>query len=189
MPTSRDESGFTAAARRASPSFVKRKNSASRTTSPMDTRTIPMSCTLMGTPATSIVRVENGPWNCLFAPPQITLIRPLSSSARPSVTITIVRTGASSTGRMTIALDRHTAREGDREHDGERRPEREPVVHQRPGNERRERRHLALSEVDDARRAIDDHDRERETRVDRAFADARGKLLRELRPGEGGENH
>ena len=61
-----------------------------------------MSCTLIGTPARSIVRVENGPRNCRFAPPQITLIRPLRSNARPSVTITMVRTGASSMGRITM---------------------------------------------------------------------------------------
>src|SRR6266581_5680722 len=59
MPTSRDDSGFTAAARSASPSFVKRKNSANRTTRPTDTATIPMSCTLIGTLPRSIVRVEN----------------------------------------------------------------------------------------------------------------------------------
>jgi hypothetical protein len=87
------------------------------------------------------------------------------------------------------ALDCHAPRERNREHDRKRRPERQAVVHQRPGDERRERRHLTLREVDDACRAIDDHDREREACVDRAFAYARGELLRELRPGERAEQH
>ena len=62
---------------------------------------MPMSCTLIGTPPTSIVRVEKGPRNCTVPPPQITVVRPLSSSARPRVTITIVRTGAFSTGLIS----------------------------------------------------------------------------------------
>jgi hypothetical protein len=36
----------------------------------------PESCTLIGTPPTSIVRVENGPSNGRLPPPQIRLIRP-----------------------------------------------------------------------------------------------------------------
>ena len=63
---------------------------------------MPMSCTLTGTPPTSIVLVEHGPWNCTLAPPQIRFINPFSSSARPSVMITIVRTGAFSTGRIRV---------------------------------------------------------------------------------------
>ena len=100
-PASRDESGLTAAARSASPSFVKRKNSPSMRTSANETTTMPMSCTLIGTPPTSIVRVENGPLNCLLPPPQIRFISPFRSSASPSVTITIVITGAFSTGRIS----------------------------------------------------------------------------------------
>jgi hypothetical protein len=46
-----------------------------------------------------------------------------------------------------------------------------------------------LREIDDARGAIDDHDREREARVDRAFANSRRELLGELRPGEGADEH
>jgi len=87
------------------------------------------------------------------------------------------------------AFDRKAARERQREHDRERGPERQAVIHQRPADERRERRHLALREVDHARRAVDDHDRERQPCVDRALADAGGDLLRELGPGEGGDEH
>jgi hypothetical protein len=87
------------------------------------------------------------------------------------------------------SLDHDAAGEGDRKHDRERLPEREPLVHEGPGDEGREGRHLALREVDDPCRAVDDHDRKREPGVDRTFANARRKLLRELGPGEGGDRH
>jgi hypothetical protein len=60
-----------------------------------------MSWTLIGTPPTSIVRVENGPWNSRVAPPQMMLVSPFRNSASPSVMITIVSTGAFSTGRIS----------------------------------------------------------------------------------------
>jgi hypothetical protein len=63
------------------------------------------------------------------------------------------------------------------------------MVHQRPRDERRERCHLTLREIDHARRPVDDHDGEREPGVDRALADPRRDLLGELGPGERGDQH
>ncbi len=78
------------------------------------------------------------------------------------------------------------------ERDDERRDERRPVApavveRERPGDVGRERRHLPLGEVDDPRRAVDDHEREREQRVDAARGEAGDDLLHEVR--EGGEDH
>ena len=67
------------------------------------------------------------------------------------------------------AVDADAARERDRERGDEGRPVAPAVVHrERPRDVRRERRHLALGEVDDPGRAVDDHEREREQRVDAA---------------------
>ena len=78
------------------------------------------------------------------------------------------------------------------ERDDERRDEGGPVAptvveRERPGDVGRERRHLPLGEVDDPRRAVDDHEREREQRVDAARGEAGDDLLHEVR--EGGEDH
>ena len=94
-------SGFTAAARRASPTFVNRKKSPSRTTEARQTQMIPMSWIEKATPARWIGRVENGLGNLRTAPPQIQLVRPLTRIRSPIVTITTVRTERPSTGRMT----------------------------------------------------------------------------------------
>ncbi len=78
------------------------------------------------------------------------------------------------------------------EREGERRDERRPVAPavvegQRPGDVRRQRRHLALREVDDAGRAVDDHERQRQERVDPARREAGHDLLHEV--GERGGDH
>ena len=99
-PTSRDDSGLRADARSARPSFVNRKKSPSRTSSAASTPMMPMYWMLMWAPASLMVRLENPPLNGRSAPLQITYINPFSSSASPSVTMTIVTTGAFSTGRM-----------------------------------------------------------------------------------------
>ena len=92
---------------------------------------------------------------------------PPSRMKRPIVRITAVITGPPSTRPDDRPLERDSARERDHERQRERDPVAEPVVDERPGDERRERRHLALREVHDPGRAVDDHDREREQRVDR----------------------
>ena len=56
----------------------------------------------MCAPATLIVRLEKPPLNGRSPPPQITYMSPFSSSARPSVTMTVARGGAFSNGRMTV---------------------------------------------------------------------------------------
>ncbi len=57
----------------------------------------------------------------------------------------------------------------------------DPVVHaaadQREGDERREHRHLALGEVDEAHRVVDEDEREREAGEDPADRDAADDLL------------
>src|SRR3954463_13536257 len=101
-PTRRDDAALSAEARSASPTFVNRKNKASRTTSTASMPIIPMYWTLMCAPANLIVRVEKPPSKVRSPPPQMTLIRPFSTSARPSVTITDVTTGPRSKGRITV---------------------------------------------------------------------------------------
>jgi hypothetical protein len=54
------------------------------------------------------------------------------------------------------------------------------VVVERPREEGREHRHLALREVDDVRRPVDEHDRQREARVDGPEGEPADDLLREL---------
>ena len=99
----------------------------------------------------------------------------------PSVTITIVSTGARSIGRISVRSIEHAAEEREPERQEERAPVRHPPLHQLPGDERRERRHLPLREVDHPRRAVDQDDREREARVDPARREPADDLLPELR--------
>ena len=56
------------------------------------------------------------------------------------------------------------------------------IRRQRPEDVRRERRHLALREVDDAGRPMDQDDRERERAVDPARGEPRHDLLEECQP-------
>ncbi len=81
-----------------------------------------------------------------------------------------------------------TAAERDRERRGEGEPVAPAVIHdERPGDVGRERRHLALREVDDSGRAVNDHERECEQRVDPTRREARHDLLHEV--GERGDDH
>src|SRR5215510_9639310 len=100
-PTRRLASGFTAAAREASPSFVKRKKTQSNATAPRETAIVPRSEIENATPATSIGRVENAFGRLRVSGDQIQRAAPLTTKKSPSVTITTVSTGARSTGRMT----------------------------------------------------------------------------------------
>jgi hypothetical protein len=52
-------------------------------------------------------------------------------------------------------------------------------VHQLPGDVGAEHRHLALREVDDVGRAVDEDERQREAREDRAGCEAADDLLQE----------
>jgi len=96
------------------------------------------------------------------------------------VTITVVSSGARSIGRMTI---RSVPRPSPKAI--ERQAECDPLVHavvldQRPGDVGGEHRHLALGEVDHAGRPVDQHERERERREDRAGGEPCDDLLEEL---------
>ena len=74
-------------------------------------------------------------------------------------------------------LDHDAADERDHEREEEGDPVRHAAVEQLPADEGREHRHLALREVDDARRAVDQDEREREQRVHAARRDPRDDLL------------
>src|SRR5262249_60024753 len=99
-PTSRDDAGLSADARRARPSLVNRKKAPRSNTSRTSTPMIPMYWMLMCAPATLTVRLENPPLNARTPPPQMTYISPFRRSARPSVTITVDNGEALSNGRM-----------------------------------------------------------------------------------------
>ena len=104
------------------------------------------------------------------------------------MTMTMRRTLPRSTGRMTTRWIATPPTNEISERRDERRPVAPAVIgDQRPRDVRRERRHLALREVDDARRAVDDHEREREERVDAARREAGDDLLHEV--AEGGDEH
>ena len=84
------------------------------------------------TPPTWIGRVENALGNVfgLAAPdPACRPVQPMISP--PSVTITIVSTGARSIGPDQLSLDRNAAEERDPERQEERPPVRHPPSHQR----------------------------------------------------------
>src|SRR5580765_414023 len=89
-PTSRVDSGSTAAAREARPSFVKRKKSHSSATAASETAIVPRSWIENATPATSIGRVENAFGRLRTSGDQIQRAAPLTRKKRPSVTITTV---------------------------------------------------------------------------------------------------
>ena len=126
-------------------------------------------------------RVGNGLSTARTSPDQINVTSPLITSSRPIVTITTRSTEPRSFGRITTWWIAEPADERERERDRERRPVRPAVVRrQRPGDVGRERRHLALGEVDDPGRAVDQHERERERAVDRRPRRARDDLLHEV---------
>src|SRR3954463_6794538 len=102
IPVSRLDSGFSAAALIASPSFVKRKNSQSKSTASKETPMIPRSAIEKATPATWIGRVENGLGIDFTSGDQIQKAAPLTTKKSPIVTIAIVSTDARSTGLITV---------------------------------------------------------------------------------------
>ena len=167
---------------------MKRKKSQSSATAPSETAIVPRSWIENATPATSIGRVEKAFGRLRTSGDQIQRAAPLTRKKRPSVTITTVSTGARSTGRITA---RSTATPPTNEIatvQEERAPVGEAVVDERPGDEGREHRHLALREVDHAGRAVDQDERDGERRPDAARGEADHDLLRQLRPVEG-EQH
>ena len=74
------------------------------------------------------------------------------------------------------ALDGGAEHERDQQGQDEGRPVGH-VVHQRPGDEGREHRHLTLGEVEDVGRAVDEDESQREAREDRALREAADDLL------------
>ena len=83
-------------------------------------------------------------------------------------------------------VDEHAADERHHERRRRRGPVAPAVVHdERPRDVRGERRHLALREVDDPGRAVDDHEREREQGEDPTGGEARDDVLHELGEGRG----
>ena len=101
IPVRRLDSGFSAAARIARPTFVNRKKNQSSRTASSETPMIPRSEIEKATPATRIGRVENAFGIDLTSGDQIQNAAPLATKNSPIVTIAIVSTGLPSTGRMT----------------------------------------------------------------------------------------
>ena len=100
---------------------------------------------------------------------------------RPTVTITAAITDRCCTGRISGDLEHGAEHEGDRERREERLPVREAPLDELVGDVRRQHRELALREVDDVGRAIDEHEREREAAVDGADREPLHRQLREDR--------
>ena len=65
------------------------------------------------------------------------------------------------------AFDERTTTERQHDRQEDRQPHRQPLVGEPPRDVRRDECHLALREVEDARRLVDEHERQRERRVDR----------------------
>ena len=101
MPTKRASAGLTADARSPSPRRVFANSSQISPTAMNATAITPRSCFENATPPTRIGAVENGPWNCLAAPPQIHVMSPLIAIRRPIVRITIPSSGPPWIGRIT----------------------------------------------------------------------------------------
>ena len=157
------------------------KNAQSRATSTSTIANVPTSCCEIETSPICQVSFGNGLGKALISADQIRLASPLKVSTRPIVMITTVRTEAFETGAIDDALDAEAEREREDERADEGRPVRPAVVLvQRPGDVGGEHRHLALREVDHARGAVDQHERERERRVDRPRPEPRDDLLEEL---------
>ena len=100
-PSRRAASRFSAPARIASPSFVKRKNAPSTTTQPIVTANVPTSCLPMCTPPITHDEVGNGLGKNWICGDQIQAARPFRITSSAIVAITTVRTLARSSGRMT----------------------------------------------------------------------------------------
>src|SRR6266542_6942049 len=101
IPVKRLDSGFSAAARIASPSFVNRKKSQSTSTATSETPMIPRSEIEKATPAIRIGRVEKAFGIDFTCGDQIQKATPLTTKKSPIVRIAIVSTEARSTGRIT----------------------------------------------------------------------------------------
>src|SRR6266567_7763339 len=101
IPVKRLDSGFSAAARIASPSFVNRKKSQSTSTASSETPMIPRSEIEKATPAIRIGRVEKAFGIDFTSGDQIQKAAPLTTKKSPIVTIATVSTDARSTGRIT----------------------------------------------------------------------------------------
>ena len=180
IPCSRLDSGLNAAARSASPIVVFWKNAQSASTITSETAMIPRSCAATITPPMSNVSLGNGFSSVRCSPFQIHAAAPLSRISSPIVTVTTASASARWTGRITSRSIEHAAEEREHEREEERAPVRDAPVEQLPADEGREHRHLALREVDDPRRAVDQDEREREQRVDAAGRDPRHDLLEEV---------
>ena len=117
-------------------------------------------------------RRGTAPGSPRLSKPQIQPAAALTTMNRPSVTMTRFSGLPPSTGRISTRSIEHPADERERQR-AEQRASRAaaPASAQRPGDERGEHRHLALGEVDDAGRAEDQHQRERQRRVHRAVGD------------------
>src|SRR5947207_11633484 len=101
IPVRRLDSGFSAAARIARPSFVNRKKNQSRSTASNETPMIPRSEIEKATPAIRIGRVEKAFGIDFTSGAQIQKAAPLTTKKTPIVTIATVSTDARSTGRKT----------------------------------------------------------------------------------------
>jgi len=126
------------------------------------------------------VSFGNGLGNARTSAVQIRLTRPLKIRTRP-----IDDHRRQERRPLDRADDGTLDAEAEPEGDHEREAEGEPLVDavvfdQRPGDVGGEHRHLTLGEVDHAGRPVDQHERERERREDRAGGEPCDDLLEEL---------
>ena len=125
------------------------------------TARIPASCFETATPPRSQALVGNGRLggNERTSAFQIQFERPPKRMKSPIVRMTPLITRLPLDRAHDDPLERDPADERDQDRQPERAPVADAVVDERPGDEGRERGHLALGEVHDAGRAVDDHDR------------------------------
>ena len=158
---------------------MKRKNAQRSATITSETAMIPRSWSEKATPPMRTGSVENGDSSVRGSFPQIRLARPLSPMSRPIVTITTVSGGVDCTGRITassIAAPPTKASTSVSANAGQYgicsiRLQATKVVN------------IAISpwaKLTTPRGAVDEHEREREARVDPAGGEARDDLLQEL---------
>ena len=178
IPTRRASTGLTAAARSPRPIFVRVKSSP--TSDETDDRDGDHADVLLRERDAGDVnrsRRERARERSRSRHPRSTVVSPLIASSKPDGEDHDREQRASLQRPDQDLFDRHAAAERENQRRRERGPERPAVVDQRPADERGQRRHLTLREVDHAGGAVDDHDREREQPVDAAVGQTADDML------------
>ena len=151
---------------------MKLKSSHSAPTQTSTIRKSQTACFGIATVPIDHVPPDSGDTRIFSSGCQIQLASPLRITSSAIVAITTVSSPARCERPDHALVDADAAEERDAEREDERRPVRPAVVRdQRPRDVGREHPHLALREVDDVRRAVDEHEREREARVDRPVSE------------------